>query len=362
MKKYYESRAKARAASRRPGCCLICALLTVSVQCLVIAGIVFAPTLLLPYLVVSNSSPPADVTPHATILAPTTNSRNVSSAALAPDNRPLEGVAVTLMLHAPRWFQRRYTVMVQNVLANLPPRWRVQIFSTGRTDAGLEINPGLKNLIDKGVVEYTLLPSNLIPLKKKELMTHEWLWEHMLADKVLVFGGNSAICGNSPYSLNEFLRFDWLGAPWDAYQGRGGEGGLSLRSRRVMLEVIRRELQRNPGSDPNKLRRGWGYEDQFFVSRLIQMEKEGVRLNIADRNSTLRFASSGKYATEGSFAAFMTLAELDYEHREDFLSYCLELKMIFPSLHDPNCFGAHPNPELCKKSICALQEPLVGGC
>ena len=95
---------------------------------------------------------------------------------------------------------------------------------------------------------------------------------------------------------------------------------------------------------------------------MLQMKREGVQLNIADINSTLQFASSGKQVNKGSFAAFMTLAELDYEHREDFLSYCLELKVIFPSLHDPNCFGAHPKPELCKKSICALQEPLVGGC
>jgi hypothetical protein len=31
-----------------------------------------------------------------------------------------DGVAVTLMLKAPKWFHRRYTIMLQNVLANLP--------------------------------------------------------------------------------------------------------------------------------------------------------------------------------------------------------------------------------------------------
>jgi hypothetical protein len=31
-----------------------------------------------------------------------------------------DGVAVTLMLKAPKWFHRRYTVMVHNVLANIP--------------------------------------------------------------------------------------------------------------------------------------------------------------------------------------------------------------------------------------------------
>lgn len=37
------------------------------------------------------------------------------------------GVAATMMLHSPKWFQRRYTVMVFNILNNLPPNWVVQV-------------------------------------------------------------------------------------------------------------------------------------------------------------------------------------------------------------------------------------------
>ena len=355
MKKLYLSQAR---ASSRATSWLRCALVVSSLQCLLLMAVMLSPAWVLPYLRVApyRHDPPNSSGMRTNIF----NRHNVSLA-MTPEER-LDGVAVTLMLHAPRWFQRRYTVMVQNILANLPPRWRVQIFSTGRPDAGLQINPGLGKLIENGMVQLTVLPPALQHMRKKELMTHEWLWENMIADKVLVFGGNSVICGNSVFSLHDFTHFDWVGSPWEANGGRGGEGGISIRSRNVMLQTIRRELQKSPEVDSNKLRRDWGYEDSFFVSRLVQMEREGVPLRIADRNTTLMFASSGKYVSEGSFAAFMTLADLDYQRREDFLSYCLELKVIFPSLHDPNCFGAHPNPELCKKSICALQEPLVGGC
>ena len=45
------------------------------------------------------------------------------------------------------------------------------------------------------------------------------------------------------------------------------------------------------------------------------------------------------------------------------MTICPEIKMIFPSLHDPSCFGAKPNGEKCKKSICALRDPpRKGGC
>ncbi len=42
------------------------------------------------------------------------------------------GVAATLLLHAPTWFQRRYTMMIQNTISNIPDDWVVQIFYTAQ--------------------------------------------------------------------------------------------------------------------------------------------------------------------------------------------------------------------------------------
>ena len=42
---------------------------------------------------------------------------------------------------------------------------------------------------------------------------------------------------------------------------------------------------------------------------------------------------------------------------------CPELKQLYPSLHDPSCFGASPNGDVCRTTICALQIPKrKGGC
>lgn len=62
-------------------------------------------------------------------------------------NSTLDGVAVTLMLHSPAWYQRRYTMMIQNILNNLPSdKWKIQIFYTGKgqSKAGLDMNPAIQ--------------------------------------------------------------------------------------------------------------------------------------------------------------------------------------------------------------------------
>ena len=105
--------------------------------------------------------------------------------------------------------------MVWNIIQNLPPKWKVQIFYTGKGQAkfGIDINPGLTKLINRGDVILTTIPRELskIKTKPKEMMTELWLWENVLAQKVLVFGGNQVICSNSVHKIEDFLQWDYLG-------------------------------------------------------------------------------------------------------------------------------------------------------
>ena len=52
-------------------------------------------------------------------------------------------------------------------------------------------------------------------------------------------------------------------------------------------------------------------------------------------------------STLGTFGASGTLIGLNDSYRQTFINYCPELKMIFPSLHSPHCFGADPSPLDC---------------
>ena len=153
----------------------------------------------------------------------------------------IQGVAVTTFLGAPKWFQNRYTMMINQMLAILPEDWVVQIFYNPKKGMAVEgINyPGIQRHLQCGRLIITEIPTNLTKLKKNELMLNPWLWRSVAANNVLTFGGNSVLCANTKLPLENFVgKFQYIGAPWGEFNGMGGSGGLSLRNRTKVLEVV----------------------------------------------------------------------------------------------------------------------------
>ena len=225
-------------------------------------------------------------------VSPTCSSVSVITAPPA-----LEGVAVTLFLHSPTWFQRRNSIMVNLVRGNLPPGWKVQIFwmGHGQSKNAIDINPGVKRLIDNGDVILTLIPDEILEKKQKKkmihLMTEEWIWQNMAAPKVLLFGGNNVICTNSPYRITDFSHWDYIGAPWNTFHGMGGEGAISIRSRDAMLSAIKYAKSKLPPAEVPNAYLKWIPDDHFFVKTMLEMNKNKLaNFKIADRNATLTFA------------------------------------------------------------------------
>jgi hypothetical protein len=284
-----------------------------------------------------------------------------------------KGVAITLMLHTPAWFQRRYTMMIQNAHENIPDDWVVQVFYTGEGQSlsGLTMNRGIQKLIDIGRVRLTVIPPELFKKKKRkiELITDVWLWQNVLAEKVLVFGGTAVICSNSPQTIQQYLPYDFIGAPWNAFRGVGGDGGISIRSRSWMVKAIEYELDKHtdPESRANCYKK-WGQEDHFFVSRLLEMHRKGLpgteTLRISTRNESMMFAAVGGWYHNDVWAVNGILPDVPFKERDKFMQLCPEMKMFYPSLHDPSCFGASPDGEKCALSICALKPKTErrGGC
>jgi hypothetical protein len=286
-----------------------------------------------------------------------------------PFDKPPAGVAVTLLLHAPTWFQRRYTMMIQNTISNIPEDWVVQIFYTpaGQSQHGLDISPGIQRYVKTGKVVLVPIPSSVLTVKKKrfELMFAPWIWEQMLADTVLIFGGNAVICSNSPLRVGNFSDFDYLGSPWGYKKGAGGDGGISIRSRKAMLAAIEYALRDVDEAEKETAFKAWGQEDQFYVRTLLEMnEKAGAHWKVAARNDTLRFSAIGSAVNNDVLVVSGTLPDVPYDDRQSFLNVCPEIKMFYPSLHDPHCFGAQPDGDKCAKSICALKSKKErrGGC
>ena len=90
----------------------------------------------------------------------------------------------------------------------------------------------------------------------------------MLAERVLLFGGNVVLCSNSHRELLDFSHFDYIGTPWSMAKGLGGEGDLSMRNRTKMLEVLESSTKEEIS------RAGSDREDLFFVKKLLNMQTE----------------------------------------------------------------------------------------
>lgn len=89
-----------------------------------------------------------------------------------------------------------------------------------------------------------------------------WLWEHLApATHILLFQADSMLCANSPRKVDDFLYYDFIGAPFKTEKGFNYNGGLSIRTREKMLDIARR-YTREPLSR---------YEDTWFWERLREL-------------------------------------------------------------------------------------------
>lgn len=281
-------------------------------------------------------------------------------------NSQAEGVFATVIFKAPKWFHLRYVVMLQNALSNLPRNWRLQIFiNEPWVKENLpSYHPGLDRIIASDPrVSFTSLPDRLLRLKPKHTIVDPWFWQSMVADRVLLFSGNGAFCGNTIYDFEWLRDLDFVGVPSHNHNGLGGHGEThSYRNRSSMLRVI--EYADEQGIKIDGLS-----ENDFFVRTMLKMNQEDVsEFRLATPKDTFRFGGV-ENLTDGSSIKHLplvvsgTMARLAYEERDSVLKHCPEIKVIFPSLHEPACFGAHPDPAKCRLSICALQENLPShGC
>ncbi|KAL8870338.1 MAG: hypothetical protein Q9198_007655, partial [Flavoplaca austrocitrina] len=121
----------------------------------------------------------------------------------------------------------------------------------------------IRHQVDAGKLDLTYIPRNMTTGGQEQIstfLTNLWLYETVLqpAEWLLVFQTDSILCANNEGNLNDWLDYDWVGAPWSPWSRYGGNGGLSLRRVSSIIQVLR-EQNRIPNSDP---------EDVWLTSRL----------------------------------------------------------------------------------------------
>ncbi len=88
-------------------------------------------------------------------------------------------------------------------------------------------------------------------------------------EHLLMFQADSILCSNSAQKVEDFLEWDFVGAPVDEERGlgMGYNGGLSLRNRTKCLEITRAyDWQTERHGDHSK--GNVDYEDQWFCKKM----------------------------------------------------------------------------------------------
>jgi hypothetical protein len=177
------------------------------------------------------------------------------------ENRPLDRV-VPLLLH------------FSSVLG---PDWPIFLFTSQDI---VSLSAPFKRLIDERRITVRFLPPTVDfnnRLDVSGFLTKAWVWEQLSpAGHVLIFQSDSILCSNSPLKVDDFLQYDFVGAPIDPKYGEGYNGGLSLRNRSMVLDIIQHSDWRAEFDNAeNKQQQSVEFEDQWLYSKMKELPSRG---------------------------------------------------------------------------------------
>lgn len=192
---------------------------------------------------------------------------NASKVALLIENRPHD-ILAPLILH---------------FMSVAPPEWRFKFMGSIESVAFVNKSHAIQDQVRIGKLDLMYIPSNMSTAGQEMIsrfLTNLWLYEQVLypAEWLLVYQTDSILCSNSKQSLNDWLDYDWVGAPWNPEGRFGGNGGLSLRRVSSIIQILRDQV-RIDNSEP---------EDVWLSERL------GYRPGAKLANGTMSLAFSAE--------------------------------------------------------------------
>ncbi len=131
-------------------------------------------------------------------------------------------------------------------------KWGLQVFhGVDNKDFICDILKDIKNVdfVDTGVKDFTKIEYN------QYMKSHEF-WSQVKGEKILTFQTDTLLLR---HGIDDFLKYDYIGAPWVKPKEKRfiGNGGLSLRTKSVMLDISDKHKDYEPR-----------WEDIFFVKWL----------------------------------------------------------------------------------------------
>ncbi|KAH8894859.1 hypothetical protein GQ53DRAFT_67435 [Thozetella sp. PMI_491] len=239
---------------------------------------------------------------------------------------------------------------ILHMISVVPPDWRFLFIGSEKSVISVGRAYATKHQQVIGKLDLMILPEPWeIDSKEKvfRLLTDLRFYNEFLPDVewILKYESDSILCANSGESLNEWLGWDWAGAPRTKDDRFSGNGGLSIRR----VSAIRRVLgfqERYNDTEP---------EDEWFGKRVyilpgakVAAGTDGV-LAVEDVYTDPK--PMGFHVRDGG-AHLADEVWKDPVQRKDIFNYCPELSMIMDmKLERERCDGddkqgtIHPPPE-----------------
>jgi hypothetical protein len=157
--------------------------------------------------------------------------------------------------------------VLTNFYNNLSDEWQIIVFH------GITNTDYVKNIINKfnkkRIKLINLNVNNLTIQEYCKLFYNKWLYNNIPTETFLVFQIDTLICPQYKHLINDFLKYDYVGAPWGeemlkeiikVYGGKDpvGNGGLSIRKKSKMLEILNKYSTRHKD--------GWLINEDVFFS------------------------------------------------------------------------------------------------
>jgi len=136
--------------------------------------------------------------------------------------------------------------VLENIRDNLSNEWGIVLFHGNKNiDYINNIIAASGKLNDIRLVNINV--DNLSISDYNKLLINEHFYNHIDTETILIFQTDSMICPQHKDDINNFLKYDYVGAPWT--NNTIGDGGFSLRKKSKMLEIIKKCPYNNESED-----------------------------------------------------------------------------------------------------------------
>jgi hypothetical protein len=213
----------------------------------------------------------------------------------------------------------------------LGPTWQVIWFT--KQEAYIEPRSAAwERAVQQGFVKVSWLPADTKMHNWADVSwfwTRNWIWEQVQsARRVLTFQPDSIICSRSTLTVDDFLEWDYIGAPVSPFLGGlGFNGGLSIRNPKMMLDILN-----GPNNNFQEL---WeeGHavgkpdvfvEDRFFYEHV--RDTPGSRLPNADEAKKFSVETTWYEWPVGYHAPRLW----NHDRMGEIWKYCPEVELIVP--------------------------------